>query len=63
MQSFLTFAFGFLYTRNWHTGKHELSRSRMAIFCGGLFLLLVSLFVISILQAPLEVENVEQALQ
>jgi len=63
MQQFLQFTFSFLYTRNWHTGKRELSRSRMAIFCGGLFLLLVSLFVISILQAPFEVENEQQALR
>jgi hypothetical protein len=63
MKSFITFAFGFLYTRNWYTGKRELSRSRMAVFCGGLFLLVVSLFVVSILQAPFEVENEQQALR
>lgn len=55
MMNFIEFAFGFLYVRNWHTGRKELSRSRMAIFCGGLFLVMVSLVVISILQAPIEV--------
>lgn len=63
MKSFITFTFSFLYTRNWYTGKLELSRPRMAIFCGGLFLLVVSLFVISVLQAPIQVENPEQALR
>jgi len=62
MKSFLLFTFSFLYTRNWYTGKQELSRSRMAIFCAGLFLLLVSLFTISILQAPFEIDNTMQAL-
>jgi hypothetical protein len=61
MKSFATFAFGFLYTRNWHTGKPELSRSRMMIFCGGLFLLMFSLVIISILQAPIEVSNATPA--
>jgi len=63
MRNFIQFTFSFLYTRNWYTGKQELSRSRMAIFCGGLFLLTVSLFVISVLQAPFEVENQQQALR
>jgi hypothetical protein len=51
---FFRFAFSFLYTRNWHTGKMELSRPRLAIFCGGAFLLLLSFALIAILQAPLE---------
>lgn len=46
------FLFGFLYVRNWHTGKRELSRSRMALFCGGLFLVLLALTIIHILQLP-----------
>ena len=58
VKNFIEFAFSFLYTRNWHTGRKELSRSRMAIFCAGVFLLVVSLVVISILQAPLEVTSV-----
>lgn len=51
---FFRFAFSFLYVRNWHTGKMELSRPRLAIFCGAVFLLLLSLTLISILQAPVE---------
>ena len=58
MKDFWQFAFGFLYARNWHTGHKELSRSRAAIFCMGVFLVLFSLVVISFMQAPLTVENV-----
>lgn len=50
--SFWKFAFSFLYVRNWHTGHRELSRARVALFCAGLFLLLLALTMISILQAP-----------
>jgi hypothetical protein len=56
--SFLRFAFSFLYQRNWHTGKKELSRPRVAIFCGGLFLVLLALTIISFLQAPIEYSKV-----
>jgi hypothetical protein len=35
----------------------------MAIFCGGLFLLVLSLFVVTVLQSPFEVENEQQALR
>jgi hypothetical protein len=55
MKSFWEFAFSFLYTRNWNTGKKELSRSRTAVFCGGVFLVLLALTLISILQAPVVV--------
>ena len=50
--SFIKFAFSFLYVRNWHSGKRELSRPRVALFCSGLFLLLLGLTIISVLQAP-----------
>lgn len=50
--SFFRFAFSFLYIRNWHSGKKELSRPRVAVFCGGLFLLVLGLAIISVLQAP-----------
>jgi len=56
--SFFRFAFSFLYQRNWHTGKKELSRPRVAIFCGGLFLILLALIIIGFLQAPLEYTRV-----
>lgn len=55
MESFWQFAFRFLYARNWHTGQRELSRSRVTIFCAGVFLVLLALTLISILQAPVEV--------
>jgi|GEM_PF-665184 len=57
MKDFTQFAFGFLYTRNWNTGQLELSRSRVTIFCTGIFMVLLSLTIISFLQAPIEVEN------
>lgn len=51
---FLKFTFSFLYQRNWHTGKREISRPRVAVFCGALFLILLALTIIAFLQAPLE---------
>lgn len=48
----IRFVFGFLYTRNWHTGERELSRPRVAIFAGGCFLLVLAFFLIALLQAP-----------
>lgn len=53
--NFIRFVFSFLFVRNWHTGEMELSRFRMALFCGGVFLFLLALTLIAILQAPLEV--------
>lgn len=53
--TFLKFIFSFLYVRNWHTGELELSRPRIAIFCGGLFLLLLAFTMIVFLQSPVEV--------
>lgn len=50
--SFVRFIFSFLYVRNWHTGQMELSRPRIALFCGGLFLLMLALTIISVLQTP-----------
>lgn len=52
--NFVKFIFSFLYVRNWHTGKMELSRSRMSIFSAAIFLVLLALTMISFLQAPLE---------
>jgi len=54
MKDFFRFAFSFLYIRNWHTGRKELSHSRLVIFgCGAVFLF-VSLAAIGFLQAPVE---------
>ncbi len=52
--NFIRFVFSFLFVRNWHTGEMELSRSRMAIFCAIIFLMLLALTMISFLQAPVE---------
>ncbi len=52
--SFLKFVFSFLYVRNWHSGNRELSRSRLAIFFGALFLIFLALTMIVFLQAPVE---------
>ena len=51
---FVRFVFSFLFVRNWHSGKWELSRSRMAIFSAGIFLVLLALTIISVLQTPVE---------
>jgi hypothetical protein len=50
--SFIKFAFSFLYVRNWYTGEKELSRPRVALFCGALFLIMLALTIIAVLQAP-----------
>ncbi len=52
--TFIKFAFSFLLVRNWYTGEMELSRPRLAVFCAGIFLVLLALIMISILQAPVE---------
>lgn len=50
--SFWHFVFSFLFVRNWHTGEKELSRPRVALFSAGIFLVLLSLTLISFLQTP-----------
>jgi len=55
MKDFIQFAFGFLFVRNWDTGRKELSRARTTVFCVAIFLVLFALTVISVLQAPVEV--------
>lgn len=52
--SFIKFTFSFLFVRNWHTGEKELSRPRFALFCGGVFLVLLAITMIVILQRPVE---------
>ncbi len=52
--SFLKFAFSFLFVRNWHTGELELSRPRFAVFCAGIFFILLALTIINVLQTPVE---------
>ncbi len=52
--SFFKFVFSFLYVRNWHTGKLELSRPRVSIFFAVLFLMVLALLMISFLQSSVE---------
>ncbi len=49
---FMQFVFGFLFSRNWHSGEMELSRPRVALFSSMLFLILLGILMASILQAP-----------
>ena len=58
MKDFFRFAFSFLYTRNWHTGRKEISQSRVAALVCGLVFVVVSLVIINIMQAPVEVSAV-----
>ncbi len=50
--SFFQFVFSFLYIRNWHTGQYELSRSRVALFAMGLFLVLLAALLALVMQTP-----------
>jgi len=54
--SFFRYIFSFLYTRNWHTGKMELSPARVWVFVGFIALVLLGLVMIEILQTPLRYE-------
>ncbi|MEN9920126.1 MAG: hypothetical protein RL538_19 [Candidatus Parcubacteria bacterium] len=56
--SFVKFIFSFLYVRNWHTGKMELSRPRLSIFFAILFLIMLALTMILFLQAPVEYSTI-----
>lgn len=58
MKSFFQFMFSFLFVRNWYSGEIELSRSRMSLFCAGIFLILLALTIITILQAPVEYHSI-----
>lgn len=44
--------FSFLYIRNWETGRHELSHLRVALFCAGLFLIMIAILIVVFHQAP-----------
>jgi hypothetical protein len=49
---FFRFAFSFLYVRNWQNGQMQLSRARVTIFMGGMFLMILALGIIYFLQTP-----------
>jgi hypothetical protein len=55
--SFVRFIFDFLYVRDWHTGRKELSYSRLALAGGILILAIFATVSIMILQTPIEVSN------
>ncbi len=50
----IIFIFPFLFVRNWHTGKLELSRPRVALFSAMLALVILGLLIAGILQSPVE---------
>jgi hypothetical protein len=49
----LRFVLPFLFVRNWHDGQWELSRARAILFGAFLTLVVASLVVAYILQAPI----------
>ena len=49
---FLKFIFDFLYDRNWHTGKKELSYRRLYWLMASFFVTICILTVIIIMQSP-----------
>lgn len=55
--NFVQFVFAFLYTRNWYTGKMELSLPRVALFSSMVFLILLGILMASILQTPVHYEG------
>ena len=54
----LRFLFPFLFTRNWHTGQHEVSRPRAILFCGAVTLIVLGLVIAFLLQLPVEYQNI-----
>lgn len=48
----LQFVFSFLYVRNWYSGEMELSRPRVILFAGMLFIILLGVAIASVLQTP-----------
>lgn len=49
---YIRFVFPFLFVRNWYDGSWELSRARVFIFSALGFLILLSLVIAYVLQAP-----------
>ncbi|MFT5849362.1 MAG: hypothetical protein ACI9H6_000167 [Patiriisocius sp.] len=46
------FIFPFLYARDWHSGREELSKPRVALFGAMLCIILLGVLLAIILQAP-----------
>jgi len=47
----------FLFVRNWYDGSWELSRARMIIFCALSILVVLSIGIAYLLQAPIIYDN------
>jgi len=54
---FIQFMFSFLFTRNWYTGELELSRPKTALFSAMVFLIILGLFFVTVLQAPVTYDS------
>jgi hypothetical protein len=54
--SFWHVMFGFLYTRDWYSGRRELSRPRVALFSGMVLLIALGVVMVALLQAPVVYE-------
>ena len=52
--SFFRFILSFLYIRNWHNGKMELSRPRLMVFGAFILLITLAMLMIAFLQIPIE---------
>ena len=52
--SFFRFILSFLYIRNWHNGKMELSRPRLMVFGAFVLLITLAMLMIAFLQIPIE---------
>ncbi len=55
--TFLQFIFFFLYVRNWHTGKLELSRTRLVATLLIVGSVIIFFSVLAVLQAPTVYES------
>jgi hypothetical protein len=52
--SFIKYIFGFLYERNWHTGERQISYTRLSLFSALVFLIVLGLFLVWLMQLPVE---------
>jgi hypothetical protein len=52
MRRLIQFLFPFLFVRDWHSGKQEVSRLRAFVFCVAVGFIVISIGAIAFLQAP-----------
>jgi type IV secretory pathway component VirB8 len=55
--NFFRYITSFLYVRNWHTGKKELSQRRVLAFVLVMFLVILATVIILVLQTPVSYER------